>query len=113
MEALMYNDISFMSSHPVPINGTQQRYVNAETMSHQQIQIPSSWFGVRSGGYRVAERSVTVLGTIEVQKYGHAERVKYGKVAYNGWIVLAVQDGTMWRAIDKKPVNGCEVKKGQ
>jgi hypothetical protein len=102
-----------MSSYPTPIDGTQQRYVNVETMSHQSIQVPSSWFGVRSGGYRVAKRAVTVLGTIEVTKYGHVERVKYGRVPYNGWIVFVVEDGTMWRAVDRKPVNGCEVKEGQ
>jgi hypothetical protein len=53
---------------------------------------------------------VTVLGTIEVQKYSSVTRVKYGKVPYNGWMMLVVQDGTMWRAADKKSVNGCEIK---
>lgn len=106
-------DISFSSSHPVPIDGTQRRYVNAETISQQRIEIPSSWLGSRLGSYRVVERSVTVIGTVEVTKYSHTERVKYGKAAYNNWIVAVVEDGTFWRAVDKKPVNGCEIKKGQ
>lgn len=105
-------DISFMSSHPMPIDGTQQRYVNDETLSHQQIQIPSWLLGVRSGGYRKAERSVTVLGTVEVTKYGSIERVKYGKVAHEGHIVTVVQDGAMWRAVKREPVNGCKVQEG-
>lgn len=106
-------DMSFSSSHPTPIRGTEHRHVNVETMPQQQIYIPSWLLGVRSGGYRVAKRAVTVLGTIEVQKYNHIERVKYGKVPYNGCMMLVVQDGTMWRAIDKKSVNGCEIKEGQ
>lgn len=105
-------DISFMSSYPTPIDGTQQRYVNAETMSHQQIHIPSWLLGVRSGGYRVAKRAVAVLGTIEVTKYGSIERVKYGKVAHEGHIVTVVQDGTVWRAVKREPLNGCKVQEG-
>lgn len=102
-------DMSFSSSHPTPIRGTEHRHVNVETMSHQSIQIPSWLLGVRSGGYRMAERTVTVLGTVEVTKYGHIERVKYGKVPYNGWMMLVVEDGTTWRAVDKKSVKGCEI----
>lgn len=87
-------------------NGTQRKYEQPITHAQQYVHIPSSWLGSRSGGYRAIKRYVTALGTMEVQKYS-LERVEYGKVSYKGWLVLVVKDGTIWQAIDKKPINGC------
>lgn len=102
-------DISFMSSHPTVIDGTEQRNEKPRTVLQQRIEVRSSWCGAKpgQGSYRIIERAVTVLGTVEVQKYSSVTRVEYGKVAFNKQILKVVQDGTFWHAVNREPVNGC------
>lgn len=98
-------DISFMSV----IDGTGQRNEKPRTVSQQRIEVRSSWCGTKpgQGSYHMIKRAVEVLGTVEVQKYSSVTRVDYGRVAFNKQILLVVNDGATWYAIDRKPVNGC------
>lgn len=85
---------------------TAQKYGKPREVAQQRIEIPSSWFGSRYGSYRIITRTVTVLGTVEVEQYSK-KRVEYGKCSYSGMLLTVAQDGTNWRAVDRKPVNGC------
>lgn len=102
-------DISFSSSHPTIVDGTAKRNEKPRTVSQQHIEVRSSWCGTKpsQGSYRVIKRAVTVLGTVEVQKYSSITRVEYGRVEFNKQILLVVNNGTFWYAIDRKPVQGC------
>ncbi len=87
-------DISYSSSTPEIIKGTEQKLEKKTAEYQQSVDIPSSWFGSRSGGYRHIKRRVIVTGTVEVKKYG--------TVLYNEWTVLVLEDCGRWLAIDKK-----------
>jgi hypothetical protein len=74
-------DISFMSSKPEIIKGTEVQ-IPSRTIKDQLIEIPSSWCGSRCGSYRVERRSVLILGTINVKKYSQVETRKYGTIGF-------------------------------
>lgn len=86
--------------------GTEQRYKQLVPKGSQRIEMPSSWFGSRSGGYRTAIRTINVMGTVETEHYGR-QRAEYGRCCYSGWIVVVVQNAGSWKAIERKPVDGC------
>lgn len=90
--------------------GTEQRYEKSVEYVKQHIDIPLAWMPdvkLSGGRYRKITRNVTVLGTVEITHYGR-RRVEFGRVAWSHHIVLVIQDGTTWRAIDRKVVNGCK-----
>lgn len=94
-------NISFSSSKPQIVEGTEQKYDTPEVISAQHIEIPSRWLGCR-GTYHVVTRNISVVGTVEVKKYSSIQRVRYGTAKYNGWTVIVLEDSTNWHAIDKK-----------
>jgi hypothetical protein len=84
--------------------GTEEPYGKSVERAKQHIDIPLAWMpGVKisHGAFRKITRNVVVSGTVETEHYGR-KRVEYGKVAWSGCIVIVVQDGTIWRAIDRK-----------
>jgi 16S rRNA U516 pseudouridylate synthase RsuA-like enzyme len=92
--------------------GTEQRHEKPVERSRQHVDIPSAWMGVKisQGRVRKITRNVAVYGTVEVECYSR-KRVEYGKVDYCGDVLLVVQDGTIWRAIDRKVFSGCKEAK--
>jgi hypothetical protein len=87
-------------------HGTEQRYPQLQVRGSQRVEMPSSWFGSRSGSYRSAVKTINVMGTVETEQYSR-ERVEYGRCMHSGWVVVAVRDGTVWKAVERKGVNGC------
>ena len=88
---------------------TQQKHAKPETRSQQHVEVPVRYVEdvkLSGGRTRMLPRTVTVLGTVEVTHYG-TKRVEYGKCHINRHIVTVVQDGNFWKAIDRKPVQGC------
>jgi hypothetical protein len=86
--------------------GTERRYPQLQVRGSQRVEMPSSWFGSRGGGYRSVVRTINVMGTVETEHYGR-ERVEYGRCMYSGWVVVVVQNGTVWKAVERKGVDGC------
>ena len=101
-------DISYSSSKPTIIKGTEQKLEKKTAEYQQSIDVPSSWFGSRSGGYRHLKRKVLVIGTIEVKKYNTVHRVRYGTTIHKDWTVLVVEDCGRWLAFDRRPETGLE-----
>lgn len=88
--------------------GTEQRYEKLVPKGQQRVDVPSSWCGGKPGygSHRTAIRTIHVMGTVEMSYYG-TKRVEYGRCAFNELVLIVVQNGTNWRAIDKKGVQGC------
>jgi hypothetical protein len=95
-------DISFQSSKPKIIPGTEKPYKEPDIAHDQGIEIPSSWFNSRYGGHRVVKRCVFVLGDVSVKKYSSVETRRYGEVTFRKQTVTVVEDGTRWLAIERK-----------
>jgi len=88
--------------------GTEQKYEKPVERARQHVDIPSAWTGLKisHGTFRKIVRNVQACGTVETEYYV-CKRVEYGKVAYSGYVVLVVQDGTIWRAIDRREKAKC------
>jgi len=88
--------------------GTEQKYDKPVERARQHVDIPSAWMGVKisQGRLRKITRNVIALGTVEIDHYGRRS-AEYGKVAYSGYVVLVVQDGTVWQAIDRREKAKC------
>lgn len=86
--------------------GTEQRYKQLVAKGRQRVEIPASWVSSHSGGYRLVIRTVHVMGTVETEHYGR-KRVEYGRCVYEKYVVIVVDNGSSWKAIERRDVNGC------
>ena len=86
---------------------TQEKYSEPKVYPKQRIEVPVRYVEenikiIRGSGIRtIPSRTVTALGTVEVERYGR-RRVEYGTCICNGWTIVVVRDGNSWKAIDRK-----------
>lgn len=83
---------------------TAERYKQPVPKGQQRVEIPSHWFGSRSGGYRMVVRTIHVRGTVETEHYVR-QRVEFGTCVYGKLMLVVVQNGTTWKAVEKKGEN--------
>lgn len=88
--------------------GTEQRFAQLVPKGQQRVEVPSSWCGAKPGHgtNRTIVRTVHVMGTVETSYYG-TKRVEYGKCVFNRMVLIVVQNGTNWSAVEKREVQGC------
>lgn len=85
---------------------TAHKHAGPVVQARQIVHIPTTLVGVRNGSYTRQVRTVSVLGTVEVQYSYQREtrqRLAYGMLRYKGMEFLAVQtDEDFWEAFESR-----------
>lgn len=82
---------------------TAKRYPTPIIYPRQRVQIPSSWFGRRSGGYSEVVRTVKAAGIVTVVEYTLPEERAFGVAQHGNEDILVIQQSEeCWQAIDRR-----------